>query len=126
MRAAELNAVSNMTFYDECGKCGAVLPVPSILPECENCGDEDDADDTDWYAAELWIVGSDERHHHCWTATFTSAAVCREETLKHHRHNLVGRPRIYKVNDDGTKTFVEEIDARTPEQIAYSKQALPF
>ena len=74
---------------------------------------------TGWFLAELWILDG-EKQCHCWTACFATAEACREDVLTHYRHSTVGRPRIYQVNDDGTKTFVEEIDMRTPEQIDHA------
>ena len=127
MRAAELNAIqSNNIFYDHCAKCGAWLEIPSVLPECEGCEEDNPDFEIEWYTCELWIVDKQGRQRHCWTPNFTSAEDCKAETLKHYQHAIHGRPRIYRVDADGNKTFVEEIDARTPEQIAYSKQTLPI
>ena len=81
--------------------------------------DEDEVAKMIWYSCELWIVDEDGNQHQCWTANFTSAEACRTEVLQHYRHSTSGRPRIHRINDDGTKTFIEDIDMRTPEQIEH-------
>ena len=78
-----------------------------------------DQEPISWYSCELWIVDKEGKQHHSWTANFTSAEACRTDVLKHYRHSTSGRPRLHRINDDGTKTFIEDIDMRTPEQIEY-------
>ena len=77
-----------------------------------------------WYTCELWIVDRDGKQHHCWTGDYLSVEDCRDDVITHHRHSTVDRPRIYQKNADGTKTFVEEIDMRTPEQIEYANTSI--
>ena len=118
--------MSNLTFHTKCSVCGNSFDPPSIIDLCDPCFDADEPSTDPWYIAELWIVDSEGNQSHCWTAEFKSIESLRSDLLKHHRHNTVGRPRIHRIEPDRTKTFVEELDMRTPEQIAYSQQDLPL
>lgn len=117
--------MGKLIYHTQCNICNATLSTPSILAICEPCFDADDTDDDlSWYAAELWLVDRDGRQHHCWTGQFVGIDALKQDLITHYRNKCVGRPRIHKVNEDGTKTFVEELDMRTPQQIAYSKQEI--
>ena len=78
-----------------------------------------------WYSCELSIVDRNGNQHNSWTANFISAEACKSDVLENFRHCTVGHPKMYK-DVDGVKTFIEEIDMRTPEQIEYFNTPTPL